>query len=244
MDIDTSPYLEANKNVKYTFYCLIITAYDEDNATCGTQELVSKLTGYAVNEWVFRSYLRYYRQSLKYATTIMITYDDMIYREFQDRINTDFNVVMNDDNFIDMDSIDLINETIFFNGLLNESMMDYHADFDDMTDVFIPALFQGYELLCLGNRKYFTDKFSVVQKLLERVCKLYIPIIKLLEDGGYEGEEWFLSLPDYAKLNITKEANFSRPLEELGWYDIVCSSYQLYHYVNTICDYTGAPEDG
>ena len=244
MEFSVSPYLKINENIKYDFYCIIIKDYDEDNATIGTQELISKLTGYSINEYVFRAYLKYYERSLEFATFVTVKYDNMVYNEFKDKVKKDFGLVIVDDHYIDMDIADIFGNVILYNGLLETSMYEYKADYNDMDDLFIPAIFQGYELLSNTYKSYFTDEFSIVKKLIDRVCKLYIPIIGLLEYGELEGEDWFLDLPDYVKMNITKEANFPKPIETIDWFDIISLPYQLYYFINNICDYTGGPEDG
>ena len=45
---------------------------------------------------------------------------------------------------------------------------EYKADYNDMDDLFIPAIFQGYELLSKTYKSYFTDEFSIVKKLIDK----------------------------------------------------------------------------
>ena len=244
MNEPIEPFLKQNEDVRYTFYVIMIVSYDEDNATFGTQELVSKLTGYAINEWIFHSYLIYYNKVLRYAKVNMTKYENITYDKFLEELKKDFGIEMNDDNYIDMATIELIGETVFYNGLLAESMREYHADFNDIDDVFFPAIFQMYDLINGTYRDYFTEEFRSVKRLLDKVCNIYIPIAKLIDSADYCEGTWFLTLPDNVKINMTKLANFSKPIESIGWYDIVEVGYQLYYYINNICDYTGSPEDG
>lgn len=245
MNIDDAPYLDKNKDRFYDFYVIKIISFDEDNANFGTQEIIQRLTGYAINQWIFNSYLRYYHEAISYSKTVVSEYHHIRYNDFRDIVKHDLNLSIEQDHFIDMESVDLINETVFFNGNIVDMLEDYDIDFNELDEIFIPSFYALYLLITLTDyKKYFTADLSLIRKMIERICKVYIPVEKLLEYGGYEGEEWFLGLPDNVKVNITKEADFPKPMEQLSYFDIISYPYRLYHYLVESCSFSNSPEDG
>lgn len=226
-----------SKNGRYTFYCVIIKETEDDEAEYDTYGIRSNLTAYTENEYLFRMYLKYYGELLKNLSTSVSEYKDVTHDQFLNMVLEDFGLPLSTDNYIMMESIELINNAVLYTNDILYFMEDYLTGWgtDMFRDTFLTDLFEAHELFCSKYGKYFTDKLLNIKRIMERVCGLYVPLVVMSEMGEC-GEDGFLMLPDHVKIILTKEAGFPGPLEDLEYWGIVNYAYQTMYFTQMVCD--------
>ena len=220
-----------NDNRKHDFYVVLVLKVQSDELSFGDSNIAHMLSGYTPNAWVFSSYLQFYSKIFNHTTNIVTRIPNVTYYELIEQIKTSFNVELSEDNYIDYDTVKLIDSTVFYNGRILEEMYSWENDYQLTESTIIPFCFNLYTLL--NNKEYgiyFKDDFDIISKLMKKVCCVYLVILNLCE--GIEQYEWFTNLKDDMKVFATKLADFPKPLEEYEYFDIFFRNYILLIYLS------------
>lgn len=220
---------------KHKFYAIVITESESD---VFDSIMVTKLSGFTTNEWIYRQYVNRFKKSFDALPYVSVELENVTYKEFIDEINTVADVVLNLDNQILYSELPLIDFTLFYTKGMLDELYDYQNDCGDFLVSNINSIYATYDMVFGKLSKYFKlEGFEPFLGLIKKVSKIYVPLIKMSEicDENYEGE-WFLSMPDDIKVQITMGANFPGLIESRDYYDFFSEPYALWFYLyHIIC---------
>ena len=222
---------------KYTFYAIIWMEEEADGLNYDSM-MTSKMTAFSTNEWLFRQYLRAYQRSFEALPYALTEYPNMTYDEFKNNVRCDFGIEITNDNCISQAEFPLLDGcTVYYTGEMLEDMIDYQNDCGDFLTSNIEWFYSTFDLVSGEYSKYLkTSRFSCLNKLLKKICNVYVPLIEMHDFGDEYAGEWFLSLPDRVKSAITMEANFPKVIEDIGYYDLYDEYYGLYFYLYEVLE--------
>lgn len=231
------------KNTHGTFYMLFIDNTDEvqnrDNTPYGTYSFLIDSLDWAFcdNKWVFRQFLKFYDCILDAVSYHVEEFRNVTWDEFEDAVKSKHTHLVNLEMFIYYSECDLPNGYYCFNETL---MNDFHADTAEYDVINEDYRYDWFELLEIVNSGWLVESPMVrdIRKFITKFCKCYALSHALMEhwyeicdDFDLPQNEWFSHLPDYAKVSLTKEANFPMLLGDIDEAELVDNNYLFWLYV-------------
>lgn len=176
-----NPWLVTNKDKGYNFYCAIV---DECDAIEYADYYVP-LRAFTTNEFIFKEYLKFYSSMFEKLGVSIFEPKNITWDEFVELISKETDETIMPEHFITLDYIELIDSSLCITEEMSESIYEDISQYDILYEYVYGNLSQAYALFN-EESLYFKEDFDIINKLLNRVYKSYIPLLKLSEyyDSG------------------------------------------------------------
>lgn len=220
-----NPWLVTNKDKGYNFYCAIV---DECDAIEYADYYVP-LRAFTTNEFIFKEYLKFYSSMFEKLGVSIFEPKNITWDEFVELISKETDETIMPEHFITLDYIELIDSSLCITAEMSESIYEDISQYDILYEYVYGNLSQAYALFN-EESLYFKEDFDIINKLLNRVYKSYIPLLTLSE--YYDSGNWLDNINSEDKLAVTKILDFPKAMDEYSFYDIYCEDYIILIILN------------
>lgn len=232
-----------DKEVIPYIYFIYVHELPEDSSI--EREIINRLTAYTTSELIFRKYINFYEPLLSQTTYEIMVFENYTIDKFTSEVLRLFNgYLISKDNIILVFENDIFNNASWCcNGFVEDQLIEldgerYYYNPTPTEDYVIS--FMGLHYLCNQIKYLIVD--TNITRLLSRLYTVYCPILTLLVEQGEV--DWFNELPDNIKIELTDEASFAAPLEDLTYDDILLGSHDLLLVLNNCTNILDGNGDG
>lgn len=188
------------------------------------------------NEWIFHQFMKAYDTSLQYMVYHTETFHNRTWEEFKQDVISLHGSPPNLEKYVTSYDVEVLDVIGYTTEEIYEEYQNDAAGYDVIDEQY---KYDWFELLHLLNSGYFIDTpdVKIARKCVTRICRCYALIRELMyawynvaDDRDLPMEEWFPHLPDYAKVELTKEADFPYLLDELEEGGLINLEYLHWHW--------------
>lgn len=247
MTTNESPYPWLNKSQRYTIYAIILKTWS-DTLALGTETFLTAIQfAHTTNKWVFDRFLDAYKGYIDITEYDIHELKDYTWDEFCAFIHNRYTNLVGRDGY-----------ESFYIGITKFENIDYwlpttgdlyaKVESDEYTSsiesLAVPLLIESKLFLDKVVKDGYireTPEVNLIRHMLGKIVDVYITLYYLCINHEYsdhaESGEWFLSLPDSVKIDLTTKAEFPRPIEEIDWCDIMTEDFNLLMWLSEIVGY-------
>lgn len=247
MTTSDSLYPWLNKSRRYTFYAIILKSWS-DTLALGTEVFLTAIQfAHTTSKWVFDKFLDAYKRYIDITEYDIHELKGYTWDEFCTFIHDRYaNLVGRDEYesyYIGITKFETIEYSLPVTGDIYAKVEsdEYTSSVESLAT---PLLVESKIFLDRMVGKGYvreTDEIKLIRHMMSKVVDVYITLYYLCINHEYsdhaESGEWFLTLPDSIKIDLTTKADFPRPIEELEWNEIMSEDFNLLMWLDQIVGY-------
>lgn len=251
-----SPYPWWNPTKRYSFYTVILKSWS-DTVNVGTETFLTAIQmAFSTNKWSFDMFLSVYKNYINASEyEICEITDGWTWGEFCEFIYTHYSKYVGTRETYQHYYIDIIQLNTVGRLFPVTSEMYHKVEDDEYTTgvegLAIPLLVQAklfMERMLKTGYIRETSEIKLIKRMLDKIIEVYITLYFLCINHSYsdnaDEKEWFLALPDKIKLELTKKADFPKPLEELEWNELMTEDFNLVRWLDDIVGFPDVDDTG
>lgn len=245
-----------NPTKKYSFYVVVLKQWS-DTLSVGTETLLTAIQmAFSTNRWSFDMFLSTYKNYIDVSDyNICEMTDGLTWGEFCEFIYTHYSKYVGQKDDYRNYCIDVIQVNTLGRLFPVTPEMYRKVEEDEYTSgvesLAIPLLIETrLFIIHMVSKGYIqeTSEIKVIKCMLDKIFDIYITLYLRCINWDYsdnaESGEWFLSLPDAVKIELTRRANFPMPLETIEWNELMTEDFNLCRWLEDIVGYPDVEDTG